>query len=198
MRTSIYIRSIAGVILILAFLGTIFPVSARTDPSAGYCMALGYTYFVKADPQGNEMGYCTLPDGRSVPSWDFLMGQTGQTFGYCAKNGYSTQVVNDSKACEIYSRETCAACIFPNGSGVEVTRLMNLDFREPICYGNTCRDPKDYPLPPPYVIPPDKIVKTTTLQPTTVPPTPTKATMNYLIPFGAVLLMFIAGGRKIF
>jgi putative hemolysin len=128
------------------------------NPSAGYCGALGYTFSTQADGQGNEVGYCTLPNGQTVSAWQFLLGQTAQEYSYCGKMGYATRIVNDSKACEMFNRQSCAACVFPNGSAMEVTQAMGLDFREKICTASGCRDPKDYPVTPyvipPYVIPP--------------------------------------------
>lgn len=129
-------------------------VQAMANPSAMYCTALGYSYSSIPDAVGNEVGTCRLANGQSVDAWEFLLGQQAQESGFCARKGYQTRVVNDTKACEIYNMPSCAACVFPNGSAMEVTRVMNLDFREKMCYDSGCRDPKDYPLPPPYIIPP--------------------------------------------
>jgi putative hemolysin len=129
-------------------------VMAMANPSAVYCTALGYMYASGTDAAGDAVGSCTLANGQTVDAWEFLLGRTAQESGYCARNGYQTRVVNDTTACEIYNLPSCAACVFPNGSAIEVTRMMNLDFREKMCNDRGCRDPKDYPLPPPYVIPP--------------------------------------------
>jgi LPXTG-motif cell wall-anchored protein len=129
-------------------------VQAMVNPAAAYCTALGYSYSSSPDAAGNAVGTCMLANGQSVDAWQFLLGQQAQESGFCARNGYQTRVVNDTKACEIYNKPSCAACVFQNGSAIEVTRMMDLDFREIMCNDNGCRDPKDYPLPPPYVIPP--------------------------------------------
>jgi putative hemolysin len=139
--------------LVLLLLAAVPPAAAMANPAAMYCTALGYTFSAKPDAQGNDVVYCTLPDGQTVGAWQFLLGQTAQEYSYCAKKGYSTRIVNDSKACEMFNRQSCAACIFPNGSAMEVTQAMGLDFREKICTASGCRDPKDYPVTP-YLIPP--------------------------------------------
>jgi putative hemolysin len=140
-------------VLVLGLLALVVPVTAMMNPSAGYCDALGYTYSMQPDPGGNIVGYCTLPDGRTLDAWEFLLGQAGQNASYCARMGYTSRVVNDSLACGQFLQQSCLACVFPNGSGMEVTQAMGLDFRETICIRGTCRDPKDYPPPPPYLIP---------------------------------------------
>jgi putative hemolysin len=140
-------------LVFFTLLAALPPAAAMMNPSAGYCGALGYTFSTQADGQGNEVGYCTLPNGQTVSAWQFLLGQTAQEYSYCGKMGYATRIVNDSKACEMFNRQSCAACVFPNGSAMEVTQAMGLDFREKICTASGCRDPKDYPVTP-YVIPP--------------------------------------------
>jgi putative hemolysin len=141
-------------VLVLGLLALVVPVTAMMNPSAGYCTALGYAYSMQPDPEGNIVGYCTLSDGRTLDAWEFLLGQTGQDASYCARMGYASRVVNDSGACEQFLQPSCLACVFPNGSAMEVTQVMGLDFREKICIRGTCRDPKDYPPPAPYLIPP--------------------------------------------
>jgi putative hemolysin len=140
-------------LVLVALLAAVPPAAAMMNPSAGYCGALGYTYSIQMDGQGNEIGYCTLPNGQTVSAWQFLLGQTGQEYSYCGKMGYATRIVNDSKACGIFNRQSCAACVFPNGSAMEVTQAMGLDFREMFCTSLDCREPKDYPMMP-YLIPP--------------------------------------------
>jgi putative hemolysin len=174
--------SIKGVILLIVLLAAVPPAAAMINPAAGYCNALGYAYSTKPDAQGNEVGYCTLSNGQSVYAWQFLLGQTAEEYSYCAKMGYATRVVNDSKACGIFAQPSCAACVFPNGSAMEVTRLMGLDFREKICTQNGCRDPSDYPLPAPYIIPPPGGQQ----QGTSLP--------SWMILLGIVLLIIIIGG----
>jgi putative hemolysin len=143
---------LSTLVILIAMVMTVQPVSAMTNPAAGYCSALGYTYSTQPDPQGNQVGYCTLTDGRSLYAWDFLLGETGQEHSWCVRNGYASRVVNDTLACRPFEQPSCLACVFPNGSAMEVTQAMGLDFREKVCFEDTCNDPKDSP-PPRYLIP---------------------------------------------
>jgi putative hemolysin len=129
-------------------------VPAMANPAAMYCTALGYTYASSQDAAGDAVGTCTLANGQTVGAWGFLLGQEAPEAGYCARMGYGIRVVNETQACGIYGMQSCAACVFANGSAMEVSRVMNLDFREKMCSSDGCRDPKDYPLPAPYLIPP--------------------------------------------
>jgi putative hemolysin len=142
-----------GAVLVILLLAAIPPAAAMANPAAVYCTALGYTFSARPDAQGNEVVTCTLPGGQTVGAWQFLLGQAAPEYSYCGKMGYTTRIVNDSKACELFNRKSCAACVFPNGSSMEVTQAMGLDFREKVCSGDTCRDPKDYPVTP-YLMPP--------------------------------------------
>jgi len=149
-------KHLPGIVLLLALVTTVLPVSAMMNPAAGYCTALGYTYSSQPDTQGDYVGYCTLPDGRSLYAWDFLLGETGQDYSWCAKMGYASRVVNDIRACGPLEQPGCLACVFPNGSAMEVTQAMGLDFREKVCFEDTCSDPKDSPLPRYLINPPKK------------------------------------------
>ena len=140
--------------LVVAFLCLTGTASAMINPAAGYCSALGYTYSNQPDSSGSMRGSCTLDDGNVVDAWRFLLGKEAQEYGYCSRMGYGTEIVRDPGACGIFNKPSCAACVFPNGSMMEVTQAMNLDFRERIClFSDTCVDPADHP-PAPYFIPP--------------------------------------------
>ena len=119
------------------------PAAALKDPSAVYCSAMGYTFTVQHSPAG-EVGYCTLKDGKKVDAWRFLQGKEGSDQGYCAKKGYSQNVVYDPATCIRFLTGSCAVCVLPDGSGVEVTRLMNLSFSESRCGDRTCGFPENH------------------------------------------------------
>jgi putative hemolysin len=140
-------------VIFIIVLAIIPPAGAMVNPSAGYCSALGYTFSVKPDAHGNEVGYCTLATGETVPAWKFLRGEIATESSYCAKHGLAQKIVNDTRACGILGQRTCAACVFANGSSMEVTAAMGLDFRETLCTADGCHDPKDSPVTP-YLIPP--------------------------------------------
>jgi len=118
------------------------PAGALMNPAAGYCTALGYNYSITTAPDGTMTGFCTLPGNRTVDEWQFLQGQVAPEFSYCAKQGYRLETVNDRATCRIFLTDSCAVCVLADGSKTEVTKLMNLDFRERLCSNGKCCDPK--------------------------------------------------------
>lgn len=60
------------------------------NPAAIYCQQMGYTYQTLPDGEGGESGICVMPDMTECAAWDFLSGQCGAQFSYCAQNGYET------------------------------------------------------------------------------------------------------------
>lgn len=122
-------------VLILSILSAIIPqTNALINPAASYCIEMGYDY-------GN--GYCILPDGRQVEEWDFLLGRTGQEYSYCSEQGYELKVTKSGDKCLIFLLDECAVCVLEDGSEVEVTQLMGLDFRESHCGDGTCGLPEN-------------------------------------------------------
>jgi putative hemolysin len=105
------------------------PTMAITDPSASYCVALGYKYVVESTPRG-QRGLCQLPNGTAVDSWEFLKGKVGQEYSYCGQKGYEMRTVKDTKTCSKFLTDQCAVCVLEDGREVEVTELMGL---EPSC-----------------------------------------------------------------
>jgi len=118
------------------------PAPALRDPSAVYCTAMGCTFSIGHSPAG-EVGYCTLPDGKTVDAWRFLQGMEGSDQGYCAKHGYPVKVVSSPATCIRFLTGSCAVCVLPDGSEVEVTRLMNLSFAETVCGDRICGFPEN-------------------------------------------------------
>jgi putative hemolysin len=135
-------RILPGLLFIAALLLIAVPASALVNPAAAYCTALGYNYSITTAPDGGMTGFCTLPDNRKVDEWQFLQGQVAPEYSYCAKQGYLLQTVNDSATCRVFLTESCAVCVLSDGSKKEVTKLMNLDFRERLCSNGKCCDPK--------------------------------------------------------
>jgi putative hemolysin len=142
-RDTIYFKSATIIMLGLALFAALFPSSALKNPAAVYCQSLGYNYRIEMADNG-EVGYCLLPNGQSVDAWEFLLGEAGQEFGYCARMGLRQEVVEGYRTCFLFATPSCAACILGNGSKVEVTRLMNLSFNEATCNDGRCGFPEDY------------------------------------------------------
>ncbi|MGB9749159.1 MAG: DUF333 domain-containing protein [Candidatus Woesearchaeota archaeon] len=102
------------------------------NPAAVYCEAMGYKYL-------QEEGLCELSNGERVSDWDFLEGKVAQDYSYCSKQGYQIKTINDpNDKCLKFLTEECAVCILPNGTEIEVTDLMELNFREGVCGDGRC------------------------------------------------------------
>lgn len=107
----------------------ILPVQALVNPADAYCSACGYEPVTETRDDG-EYSLCKLPDGVIIDAWEFLIGTTAADFGWCRQQGYEQVVIDGMDACEPFLTASCAVCVLPNGTRVEVTKLMNLSFRE--------------------------------------------------------------------
>ncbi len=65
------------------------------NPAAVYCQEMGYSYQTVTDGEGGETGMCLMPDATVCAAWDFLSGQCGAEFSYCAQNGYQTLTLEE-------------------------------------------------------------------------------------------------------
>lgn len=119
-------------ILILSNLAT-----SMLNPAAVYCNALGYEYVIEQTPEG-EIGFCKFKDGSKCSDWDFLSGECGQKYSYCLREGYKIKTITDSEKCFHLLSEECAVCVLKNGTEIEVTKLMNLNFDEGVCGDGAC------------------------------------------------------------
>jgi putative hemolysin len=136
-------RNIQSPVVALFLLATcmiVVPAGAMINPSAGYCMELGYEYTNTIGTDGSMTGSCLLPGDRSVDAWQFLQGMAAPEKSYCREQGLEVRTVNDPAVCGMLG-STCAVCVRADGSTQEVTAMMGLDFREKICSGDICCDP---------------------------------------------------------
>lgn len=90
------------------------------NPSAIYCMSLGYSYSIDQS-SGGQTGFCKFPDQTTCEAWDFLQGKCGQAYNYCAEQGYATLVKADGQ--NPFSREY-AVCVAEGG--MEVGSVVTL------------------------------------------------------------------------
>jgi putative hemolysin len=138
MITNIRKVIVGGLLFIAIALLLIGIVNAQTlamlNPSAVYCEELGYNYITESTPEG-ERGLCELPNGEAVNAWDFLNGRVAQEYSYCQQQGYQIKTVKDSEKCMKFGTVECAVCVLEDGTEVEVTELMELDFSCPGYYG---------------------------------------------------------------
>ncbi|MBO8181756.1 MAG: right-handed parallel beta-helix repeat-containing protein [Archaeoglobus sp.] len=116
------------------------PFSAK-NPAAVYCLGLGYEYRVESTPEG-EKGVCVLPDGKEVEGWELLRGEAADEFSYCAKEGYEQKTVKSWQKCSHLAAEKCAVCVVGDEE-VEVTKLMELSFKESVCGDGVCGVPEN-------------------------------------------------------
>jgi len=92
------------------------------DPAAVYCSELGYSYEIVGTGDG-QYGVCVLPDGSKCDAWGFLEGTCGQSYSYCARQGYDLITKTDGR--NALSREY-GVCVHDQQEVGPVTGLMNL------------------------------------------------------------------------
>lgn len=93
------------------------------NPSAVYCIEMGYQYKVINGPSG-QRGVCVFPDGSECDAWAFLEGKCGQEYSYCARLGCDIETRADGN--NPFSRDY-AVCVSEEGDLVgPVTELMRL------------------------------------------------------------------------
>jgi putative hemolysin len=121
-----------GATILLSLCIVTTPTIGIANPSAVYCEGLGYKYITESTPEG-ERGLCQLPNGEAVDAWQFLKGKVAQEYSYCSQKGYQIKTVKDIRTCTNFGIEECAVCVLPDGSEVEVTKLMGLELSNPGC-----------------------------------------------------------------
>jgi|GEM_PF-987742 len=136
--------TIAAVLLsvLLQLGGSAETAFALRNPAAVYCEALGYEYMILQTADGDR-GVCRLP-ANPVDAWAFLRGEVGQAYNHCTQQGHSTRTVTDSIVCATVNSKTCAVCVLGDGTEVEVTSLMGLNFAEGTCGSGSCGIGEDY------------------------------------------------------
>jgi C1A family cysteine protease/putative hemolysin len=121
------------------------------DPAAVYCTTLGYDYGI-VDGDG-QRGLCTLPGGQACDAWEFLEGKCGQSYSYCAQQGYGIKTVGDGQ--DAFSPEY-AVCVTNEGAVIgPVTVLSELAEKATGCGGEVSAEER--PATPggdAYVAPP--------------------------------------------
>ncbi|GAG31953.1 unnamed protein product, partial [marine sediment metagenome] len=92
------------------------------NPAAVYCRELGYQYRIVGTDEG-QSGICTFPGGSECDEWQFLQGKCGQTYSYCARQGYDSITKTDGK--NSFSREY-SVCVRGQETIGAATELMGL------------------------------------------------------------------------
>jgi C1A family cysteine protease/putative hemolysin len=86
------------------------------DPSAVYCLDLGYEYKTITRSNGSQYGICIFPDKTSCKAWDFIKGKCAKDRSVCALHGLATMTKNDGK--NPFSKEY-AVCVDTKGNIVD-------------------------------------------------------------------------------
>jgi putative hemolysin len=94
------------------------------NPAAVYCRELGYEIEVIKTEVGDQC-ICILPNGERCDAWAFYRGEVWPEYGYCARQGYGTEVrIRDNGS---YTTK-CAVCLAEDGTELgTVSELMNFD-----------------------------------------------------------------------
>ena len=92
------------------------------NPAAIYCGELGYEYEV-VDTDEGQHGTCVFPDGSECDAWRFLEGKCGQSYSYCATQGYDLITKTDGR--NPFSTEY-SVCVHGQEEIGAVTELMGL------------------------------------------------------------------------
>jgi len=92
------------------------------NPAAVYCRELGYEYEI-VDTDEGQYGICIFPDGGECNEWRFLQGKCGQSYSYCARQGYGLITKTDGK--NPFSREY-SVCVHDQVDIGSATELMGL------------------------------------------------------------------------
>ncbi|MFA5816111.1 MAG: C1 family peptidase, partial [Bacteroidales bacterium] len=71
-----------------------------------YCKGLGYK--IIEDPLSKQE-LCVLPNGEKVNPWDFLHGDVGKEYSYCAKKGYNLRIKEVKKGRTVNRYPICDA-----------------------------------------------------------------------------------------
>ena len=95
------------------------------NPAAVYCHELGYEYQTANTDQG-QYGICSFPDGSKCGGWSFLEGKCGESYSYCARQGYDLITRSDGK--NSISRDY-AVCVHGQKEIGAVTELMDLSVK---------------------------------------------------------------------
>ncbi len=139
--------------LVLFTASAVTPAQALRNPSAVYCVTLGYAYETKETALGT-VGFCKMTGSATCPAWDFLQGKCGTDHSYCAQKNLQ-QRSGKGRECEVDNKNAeCLLCILPDGSVREVSHLMNLSVVEGVCGDGACvvgensqNCPRDCPPP---------------------------------------------------
>lgn len=135
-RTIYLIITIFGILLLINTAS-----ASRINPSRKYCEEMGYDYEINTT---TNAGICVLPNNNSVIAWNFLKGKVGQNYSYCKREGYEIETVQSPEICSELGTDSCAVCVLPNGTQIEVTEAMHLQLTTNVCGDGSCQMGETY------------------------------------------------------
>ncbi|MBN2094453.1 MAG: DUF333 domain-containing protein [Candidatus Aenigmarchaeota archaeon] len=97
-----------------------FGYAPGPNPAAQYCGDLGYEYRVRESENGGDRGFCAVSENVEYEAWEFMSGNTGTDYNYCASQGYQTRQVSESCS---YT-QNCSVCVDSNGREAMEDDLM--------------------------------------------------------------------------
>jgi len=115
-------------VVMLTACGFIAQVFGIANPAAVYCEKLGYQLIIQEEEDG-QRGFCQFPDGSAVDEWKFFIGEEGEEYSYCQKQGLEMKTITGEQ-CQYASK--CAVCILKNGTEAKVVELMGLNLESTI------------------------------------------------------------------
>lgn len=129
------------ILTLMLIVSIIYPIYALYNPAAVYCTELGYVYSTVSTSEG-DVGVCIFGENESANAWNFLRGKEALEKSYCTQEGYEAKYVKNIDICG--DSDECTMCILQDGSEVEVTKLMDLNFEETFCGDGVCLIGEDY------------------------------------------------------
>jgi putative hemolysin len=110
------------------------------NPAAVYCNELGYEYDL-VDSESGQSGICKFPDGSTCGEWEFLAGQCGEAFSYCAQEGLGIKTLTDGN--NPFSPEY-AVCVSEDGEVLgSIVDLVDLNEKAKGCDREARPSPQD-------------------------------------------------------
>jgi putative hemolysin len=76
------------------------------NPASFYCQEMGYELELEETNQGT-VGLCNLPNGEQCNEWEFLAGNCGIEWTFCARQGHRPGAGDDMATCTFSDGSTC-------------------------------------------------------------------------------------------
>ena len=122
---------IAILAALIAFILVGYAQAGIPNPAAVYCSELGYRVETITDEEGGQHSVCVLPDDMKCDAWRFLEGTCGETYSYCALNGYGQILRTDGNHPFLKTYSVCMEDSVEVGSPMRLMGLIDRLLRKP-------------------------------------------------------------------